>query len=384
VVISLLCAGFGIKLGMIPLHVWLPLAHPAAPTPASAVLSGAIIKTGLLGLLRTLPLGVIAMPAWGDMLLWSGLTACLAGALMGMAQSNPKTVLAYSSVSQMGLITMALGMALTAPDTWPLVLPAVLLLTVHHGIAKGALFLGVGVASARIRLLWCRLFVQGGLLLAALALAGFPLTMGYVAKAALKYSAAATDHGSELIWLLQLTSLATTLVVSRFLWLVWPHRRSGHGALAVGTVGPWAVLSAAVVVGFLVLRWHGLPQGSWVSLHPASLWSSTWPLAVAGLIVAWVLVRPGLRQRIAWIRVPEGDVVVPCLAAARWCGRHWNLIAVIHLPQWFHAPRRKLIERLTGAAQHLISRLSGALENDLTAGLMIVLLFLVLVAVSLW
>ena len=61
----LLVIGFGIKLGVVPLHFWLPLAHPVAPTPASAVLSGAMIKAGLLGWMRFLPLGEVAMPKWG-------------------------------------------------------------------------------------------------------------------------------------------------------------------------------------------------------------------------------------------------------------------------------------------------------------------------------
>ena len=63
-IIGLLLAGFGLKAGLVPLHVWLPLAHPAAPMPASAVLSGAIIKAGIIGLIRFLPRGG-ALPEWG-------------------------------------------------------------------------------------------------------------------------------------------------------------------------------------------------------------------------------------------------------------------------------------------------------------------------------
>jgi NADH:ubiquinone oxidoreductase subunit 5 (subunit L)/multisubunit Na+/H+ antiporter MnhA subunit len=150
IVVGLLLAGFGIKLGVMPLHGWLPLAHPAAPTPASAVLSGAIIKTGLLGYLRMLPLGADALPGWSDVCVGVGLVTCVLAALIGMTQRNPKAVLAYSSVSQMGLVTVCLGAALAAPAAWSTVSTALLLWVVHHAVAKAALFLGVGVAGAKM------------------------------------------------------------------------------------------------------------------------------------------------------------------------------------------------------------------------------------------
>lgn len=98
-VIALTLAGFGIKVGALPLHVWLPLAHPVAPTPASAVLSGAMFKAGLLGWLRLLPLGTAAAPAWGEALVALGLAAAFAAALAGALQRQAKAALAYSSIS---------------------------------------------------------------------------------------------------------------------------------------------------------------------------------------------------------------------------------------------------------------------------------------------
>ena len=89
-------------MGLVPLHVWLPLAHPAAPMPASAVLSGAIIKAGVIGLIRFLPFDG-ALPDWGAVLTAVGLLTAFYGVAVGITQANPKTVLAYSSVSQMGL-----------------------------------------------------------------------------------------------------------------------------------------------------------------------------------------------------------------------------------------------------------------------------------------
>jgi hypothetical protein len=95
------------------LHVWLPLAHTVAPTPASAVLSGSMIKAGLLGWIRFLPPGGGGDPAWGAVFIAAGITAAFYGVAIGLGQKHPKTVLAYSSISQMGLITVAFGIGLT-------------------------------------------------------------------------------------------------------------------------------------------------------------------------------------------------------------------------------------------------------------------------------
>ena len=94
-IIGLTLIGFGIKVGVVPLHVYLPLVYPAAPTPASAVLSGAMIKAGLLGWLRFLPLGEITAPGWGMLCLIAGIVAAFYGVGVGLTQQNAKTVLAF-------------------------------------------------------------------------------------------------------------------------------------------------------------------------------------------------------------------------------------------------------------------------------------------------
>lgn len=384
VIVGLLLAGFGIKLGMMPLHGWLPLAHPAAPTPASAVLSGAIIKTGLLGLLRTLPLGAVALDGWGSVCLLAGITTSLLAALIGITQRNPKTVLAYSSISQMGLVTMALGAALAAPAAWPTISIVLLLWAVHHAIAKAALFLGVGVAGAKMPTAGMRALVAAGLLLAALALAGLPMTMGFSAKAALKESASAVEGwAAGLAGLLPLTGVTTTILVSRFLWLVWPMRRGGHGALTAAMVIPWAVLSAGVVAGFFVLRWHGLVNAAWLSLDPAAVWASVWLMLATAIVVLLVIVRPRLAAVPARITIPEGDLVVPLIAVAQWCRREWNQIAVVRLPRGFQALRETWFDKAVPAIRRWLDRLTHSLESDVSAGLLIALLVVTLFLVSL-
>ena len=98
-------------MGLVPLHVWLPLAHPAAPMPASAVLSGAIIKAGVIGLIRFLPLDG-SLADWSAGLTSLGLVTAFYAVAVGITQANPKTVLAYSSVSQMGFVAAVLGAGL--------------------------------------------------------------------------------------------------------------------------------------------------------------------------------------------------------------------------------------------------------------------------------
>lgn len=307
-VIALTLVGFGIKVGALPLHVWLPLAHPVAPTPASAVLSGAMIKAGLLGWLRLLPLGTAAAPAWGETLIALGLTAAFAAALAGATQRQAKAALAYSSISQMGLVTVAVGIALAVPAAAPAAVAAATLYAFHHAFAKAALFLGVsldGAHSARARALW-----MIGVALPALALAGAPLTSGYAAKLALK---AALPAGFEtLAAALTLAAAGTTLVMLRVVWLLRHGAHASHapnGAMWAG----WALLVALSLLGWPAV---GRLADLWPTTAGAWL-GAVWPLllgaALAALGVAWRRRSAGGRE----ITVPPGDLLVPLLALAR-------------------------------------------------------------------
>lgn len=150
-VFLLALAGFGLKAGFIPLHVWLPEAHPAAPSHVSAVMSGVMIKTGVYGLLRLLPL-LQPWPAWwGWLLLAVGAVSCLGGVLFSLAQHELKRVLAYSSIENVGIILLALGLGMTAASASNPALAAAafagaLLHAVNHSLFKGLLFMGAGAA----------------------------------------------------------------------------------------------------------------------------------------------------------------------------------------------------------------------------------------------
>lgn len=307
----LLFAGFAIKAGQLPLHVWLPLAHSAAPTPASAVLSGAMIKAGLLGMVLFLPLGEAALPDPGLALAGLGIATAFYGVFCGLSQEDPKTILAYSSLSQMGLLVAALGVVLAAPVAAPLLLPAVLLYAAHHGLSKAALFLAVGVVRQADG---GRLAALAVAAVAAAAIAGAPLTAGALAKLLLKQAAEAGAEvraGALLLGLLSASAVATGLLMLRFLARLGvaaaaPAERPGAGALL------WLPFLAVALLGQL-LPWmvavsdRGGAVAGWGSALAAyGLWESAWPplLALLLLLLWRGLRRAGLPAPPA---VPEGD-----------------------------------------------------------------------------
>ncbi|OGR78535.1 MAG: hypothetical protein A2X32_04585 [Elusimicrobia bacterium GWC2_64_44] len=141
--------GFGLKAGFVPLHVWLPEAHPAAPSQVSAVMSGVMIKTGIYGLIRLLGFLPVWEEWWGWTLLAAGAASCLIGALFSLAQHELKRVLAYSSIENIGIIVMALGLGVVAsingsPVMAGLAFAGALLHVLNHSLFKGLLFMGAG------------------------------------------------------------------------------------------------------------------------------------------------------------------------------------------------------------------------------------------------
>ncbi|MCC5879353.1 MAG: hypothetical protein JJU03_05635 [Idiomarina sp.] len=305
VIAALLFAGFGVKAGVLGLHFWLPLAHPVAPTPASAVLSGAMIKAGLIAWMQVLPLGadyaeLMSLTNFAYVVIALGLAASFLAALLGVVQLKPKAVLAYSSISQMGLMTTMVGLALLMPALWPGVLIALIAFMVHHGLAKGALFLTVGLVSHPGKLR--RWMILALIALPALSLIGVPLSSGGAAKYLLKGEAYETDM-STLVFLLTFAATATTLLMLRFVDLVndqlkvtipraahlgEPEDQSSNAARVHGTtmIHPGnKYMSAAVILSVfasLVLVWL-MPIGLSISntLTFTALWESAWPIAVA-------------------------------------------------------------------------------------------------------
>jgi len=146
---ALALLGFGVKAGFVPLHLWLPEAHPAAPSHVSAVMSGVMIKTGIYGLLRTLEFIGPPAPLWGWSLVVVGATSGILGVLFALAQHDLKRLLAYHSVENIGIIALGMGMGLLGisygrTDLAVLGFAGALLHVVNHALFKGLLFLGAG------------------------------------------------------------------------------------------------------------------------------------------------------------------------------------------------------------------------------------------------
>ncbi len=141
--------GFGFKAGLMPLHVWLPGAHAAAPSHVSAVMSGVMLKMGVYGIMRMTALLPVAPVWWGGLLLTAGAVTGVAGIAFAIGQQDLKRLLAYSSIENIGIITMGLGLALIGrslgrPDWVALGMGAALLHVWNHGLFKPLLFLGAG------------------------------------------------------------------------------------------------------------------------------------------------------------------------------------------------------------------------------------------------
>lgn len=299
--LGLLLLAFGIKAGLLGLHMWLPLAHPAAPIAASAVLSGAMIKAALVGWLRYLPLGQQSLPELGVALVVAGLAAALLIVPVALVQRDPKVVLAYSSIGKMGTMIAALGIAVMEPLLIPTMTVALCFYAAHHGLAKGALFLGVGVvktSSSRWPL--------AALVLVALVLAGAPFTSGALAKDLLvqALSESPSRWAALLIWVFPLSAAGTTLVMGRFVYLM--YRLAGSATIAGGAAAlPWLGL-ATVSLG-LPLIYGAIVDNL----------SSAWPILAAAVLIVAVLSSNTLLPAKLVGLIPPGDILEPLLRFAR-------------------------------------------------------------------
>src|SRR6266511_4345638 len=189
--------GFGAKAGMLPLHAWLPEAHPAAPSPVSALMSGVMLKTAIYGMVRVIYdlIGGIRWE-WGLTVLTLGAATTLFGVLYALMQHDLKRLLAYHSVENIGIILLGLGMSMVFigfghPAAGVLGLIAGLYHTLNHAVFKGLLFLGAGsiLHSTGMR----NLNDMGGLvhsmpktafyfLVGALAISALPPLNGFVSE----------------------------------------------------------------------------------------------------------------------------------------------------------------------------------------------------------
>ena len=235
--------GFGAKAGMVPLHVWLPEAHPAAPSPVSAMMSGLMLKTAIYGLLRvSLDLLHGGTWWWGGLTLAMGLGTALYGVVFAAVQTDMKRLLAYSSIENIGLILAGIGLVLILRSfdlrmLAALALAAVLIHAFNHALFKSLLFLATGsvmhatgerslgrLGGLIRRMPWVAAFA----LIGSLAIAGLPPLNGFVSE-----------------WLLLQTFLQTPRIPHAFLNMIVP-------------LGAAVISLAAALAGYVMVKFFGV------------------------------------------------------------------------------------------------------------------------------
>jgi len=247
--------GFGAKAGLVPLHVWLPEAHPAAPSPVSALLSGVMLKTAVYGMLRV-TFDLLGHPVWwwGLVPLAAGLLTALYGAVFAAVQTDMKRLLAYSSIENVGLLFTGLGLSVVflgagMPALAALALLATLYHCLNHAAMKSLLFLGTGSVLhatgqrnlGRLGGLIHRMpWVAALTLVGALALAGLPPLNGFVSE-----------------WLLLQSFLFADEIPRTFVNLLIP--------LGAAVVALCAALAGYVMVKFYGVIFLGQPRESSLS-----------------------------------------------------------------------------------------------------------------------
>ena len=196
-VFALFFLGFGVKAGVIPLHVWLPEAHPAAPTNVSALMSGVVIKAGIYGLVRVCAFGLgVPRLSWGIVVVAVGGVSAVLGVLYALMQHDLKRLLAYHSIENIGIILLGLGAAMVGlrygrTDIASIGLAASLFHVLNHAVFKSLLFLGAGgvVTTTGTR----QIEQYGGLLrvmpwtglcflIGAMAISGLPPLNGFASE----------------------------------------------------------------------------------------------------------------------------------------------------------------------------------------------------------
>lgn len=331
--IGFLILGLGIKAGLVFLHVWLPLTYPAAPVPASAVLSGAMIKVAFLGWIRYLPIGQEALLEWGSLLVLAGTVSILFGAVAGLVQTNAKTVLAYSSISKMGFMSSLIGLAMLAPEHAETIIMAVVFLAAYHCLAKGSLFLGTGIVQAvHSKLTFIILLVP------ALVLAAAPFTAGSMMKTLIKPVIENWQgQWAQILSILLLTSsFATALLMARFL-LLMSRELSPRSKESLGIALPWISLIALIIFVPFILDYSFSPV------------IDSWPLAVViicSLLLLyfrpqWMYSLPGL--------IPAGDLLFAMMKTARSTRLYAGDFSC-----WINSKIKKLICELNNHFRNLI------------------------------
>ncbi|MDD3652250.1 hydrogenase 4 subunit B [Immundisolibacter sp.] len=309
VAFALAVFGFGAKAGLVPLHAWLPEAHPAAPSPVSALMSGVMLKTAVYGLLRV-GFDLLGAPhwSWGAALLALGLFSALFGVMFAAVQTDMKRLLAYSSIENLGLICAAVGLAMLFDGSGQrpfaaLALAAALFHCLNHALFKSLLFLATGsvlhatqqrslgkLGGLIRRMPW----VAWPTLVASLAIAGLPPLNGFVSE-----------------WLLLQAFLVSPRLPLAFVNMLVP-------------VGAALLVLASALAGYVMVKFYGviflgrMREPQLAHAHDAGWFERVALLALAGACIGLGLLPALLLERLnATVGLLVGS------AATRWGDLGW-------------------------------------------------------------
>lgn len=234
-----LLVGFGAKAGAFPLHIWLPKAHPVAPAPASALLSGILTKTGIYGILLISCRLFFLSAYWGRLMLLLGVLTMFGGALLAVFSIDLKRTLACSSMSQIGFILVGIGMQGLLGEENSLAVHGTMLHMINHSLIKLLLFSVAGViymgahaldlnkirGYGRKKPLLAVCFLTG-----ALSISGIPLFSGYVSKTLLHE--AIVEYGSDLRqveWIFLLSGGMTLCYMTKLFVAIFVEKNEDAG-----------------------------------------------------------------------------------------------------------------------------------------------------------
>jgi hydrogenase-4 component B len=384
--------GMGTKAGVMPLHVWLPRAHPIAPAPVSALMSGVMIKVAVYGLVRVLVEWVGVLPLWlGGLVLAIGALSAVGGVVYALFEHELKRLLAFHSIENVGIIVLGIGACLLlrarGADAWAaFALAAALLHTLNHAVFKALLFLGAGAFERAVgsleldrlggllrRMPW----TGGAFLVGAMAIAGLPPLNGFASEwltlQALLHVSADGGVADGIAGAVALAALAATagLAVFCFVKVVGlvllgpPRRRSVEVAVEVPPSMRAAVAFLALACAVLGVA-PGLLFGALAGLAP---WPAEAPTGVgldlpgtgslrtAGIAVALV----GLATALALLRGRRSAAPAPTWA----CGQlvepalHWTSAG-------FTKPLRLVLEVVLRPRREIAVRSRGGVVQEVT------------------
>lgn len=315
--------GFGAKAGMLPLHVWLPEAHPAAPSPVSALMSGVMLKTAIYGILRvSFDLLGTQLWWWGVLALTLGLMTAVYGVMFAAVQGDMKRLLAYSSIENIGLLLVGIGLTLIfhvyGKDTLAaLALTATLYHSLNHACFKSLLFIGTGsilhatgernmgkLGGLMRRMPWAAWLMLVGVL----AIAGLPPLNGFVSE-----------------WLLLQAFLLSPGLPNDYINMLVP--------VAAAVVALAAALAAYVMVKFYGVIFLGQHrEAALAGAHDAGMWER--------LGMGWLALACGLLGLLPVLVVQQLDQVTKMLIGAQLgnAANNWVFLAPVDTARASYSP----------------------------------------------